>query len=326
MACWQAMLDDLFFVRHLFVVQQQVSRRFVKGIRQRTVVFVRGGPARRRRRAEVSPHHFRARPWSLELIEEMDLSKSMAVYRDRFADAGDFTFFFVGNFTLEQVEPLVCTYLGGLPAAGRKEQWRDPGVETPKGVVAKKVYRGIEPKSQSQLVFTGPFKFDGWRNNFQLDAMAAVLDIKLREVLREDLGGTYGVGVGTETSRYPEGKYRINLSFGCDPARVEELTQTIFAQIDSLKTIGPAGTDIEKVKEIRKRQRQVALKENRFWINRLQWADSHGIDPRLTVRYEAMVDSLDSEAVRAAAQQYFNMDNYVRAVLYPGNWGKASGN
>jgi zinc protease len=274
----------------------------------------------------MAQHHFRARPWSLELIEEMDLGTSMAVYRDRFADAGDFTFFFVGNFTLEQLEPLVCTYLGGLPASGRKEQWRDPGVEAPEGVVEKKVYRGIEPKSQSRLIFTGPFPYDGWRNNFHFDAMAAVLDIKLREVLREDLGGTYGVGVGAATYRYPEEEYRLNLSFGCDPARVEELTQTIFAQIDSLKTLGPAQTYIEKVKEIRKRQREVALKENSFWVNSLQWADSYGVDPRLLVQYAAMVDSLDAKAVQAAAQQYFNTGNYVRAVLYPENGEQESGN
>jgi len=108
---------------------------------------------------------------SLELLDEMDLATSMAVYRDRFADAGDFSFFFVGNFTLEQLEPLVRTYLGGLPATGRQETWRDVGIEPPEGVVEKTVYRGIEPKSRTQIVFTGPFAWDGWQNSFELDAI-----------------------------------------------------------------------------------------------------------------------------------------------------------
>ena len=105
----------------------------------------------------MAQYHHRARPWSVELLDEMDLEKSMEIYRQRFADAGDFTFFFVGNFTLEGIENLVQTYLGGLPSSGRQENWKDVGIEAPQGVIEKTLYRGIEPKSQSRLIFTGPF-------------------------------------------------------------------------------------------------------------------------------------------------------------------------
>ena len=273
----------------------------------------------------MAQYHHRARPWSLELLDEMDLATSMAVYRDRFADASDFSFFFVGNFTLEEMEPLVRTYLGGLPSSGRQETWKDVGIEGPKGVVEKTVYRGIEPKSQSRLIFTGPFEYDGWKNSFELDAMTSVLQIKLREVLREDLGGTYGVGVRSSASHFPDEEYSISLSFGSDPERVEELTQVIFEQIDSLKTFGTTDIYINKVKEARKRQREVSLKENGFWVNSLQSLDFHGIDPLLLVRYPGLVDSLSIEAVQKAAQKYFDMDNYVRVVLYPEGLGQESG-
>ncbi len=265
----------------------------------------------------MAQYHFRARPWSTALLDEMDLETSMAVYQERFADAGDFTFFFVGNFTLEGIEPLVRTYLGGLPSSGRQENWKDVGIEAPQGVVEKRVYRGIEPRSQSQLIFTGPFEYDGWRNNFEFDAMTTVLQIKLREVLREDLAGTYGVRVGGSVSQFPDQEYHINLGFGCDPERVEELTRVIFTQIDSLRNFGTTDLYINKVKEMRKRKREVDLKENGFWINVLKWTDSQGIDPRLLLEYPELVDSLTSEAVQAAAKRYFNMDNYVRVVLYP---------
>jgi zinc protease len=265
----------------------------------------------------MAQYHHRARPWSTELLDEMDLETSMAIYRERFADAGDFTFFFVGNFTLEGIEPLVRTYLGGLPSSGRQENWKDVGIEAPQGVIEKTVYRGIEPKSRSSLIFTGPFEYDGWKNNFEFDAMTTVLQIKLREVLREDLGGTYGVWVGGSASQSPDQEYRINLGFGCDPERVEELTQVIFTQIDSLQNFGTTDVYIDKVKEMRKRKREVDLKENSFWVNALKWTDSHGIDPRLLLEYPELVDTLTSEAVQAAAKQYFNMDNYVRVVLYP---------
>ncbi len=265
----------------------------------------------------MAQYHHRARPWSLELLDEMDLAASMAAYQDRFADASDFSFFLVGNFTLEAMEPLVRTYLGGLPTTGREETWRDVGLEAPAGVIDKAVYRGIEPKSQSQMIFTGPFAYDGWKNNLELRAMTDVLQIKLREVLREDLGGTYGVWVSSNSSHYPDEEYRISISFGSDPERVEELTQVIFEQIDSLKTVGTTDLYVDKVKEMHKRQRELDLKENSFWVGSLEYLDFNGVDPRLLIQYPALVDSLTGDAVQQAAQQYFNMDRYVRVVLYP---------
>ena len=270
----------------------------------------------------MAQYHHRARPWSLELLDEMDLATSMAVYQDRFADASDFSFFFVGNFTLEEMEPLVRTYLGGLPAAGREETWRDVGIEAPEGVIDKAVYSGIEPKSQSQMIFTGPFEYDGWKNNLELRAMTSVLEIKLREVLREDLGGTYGVWVSSSGSHYPDEEYRISISFGSDPDRVEELTQVIFEQIDSLKTVGTTDLYVDKVKEMRKRQRETDLKENSFWVGSLASLDFNGVDPRLLTQYPALVDSLTVDVVQQAAQKYFNMDRYVRVVLYPEDFGE----
>ena len=264
----------------------------------------------------MAQHHHRARPWSMEIIDEMDLGKSMAFYRDRFADAGDFTFFFVGNFTPEGLEPLIRTYLGGLPSTGRGETWRDVGIEAPIGVIEKTVRRGIEPKSETTIVFTGAFEYNR-RNRLELDAMTSVLQIKLREVLREDLGGTYGVYVGASADHYPDEDYEINLNFGSDPERAEELTRVIFEQIDSLKTAGTTDFYLNKVKEQRKRQREVSLKENGFWVGKLLSSHFHGADPTLLLKYPEFVDSLTVEALQVAAQKYFDTDNYVRITLLP---------
>ncbi len=271
----------------------------------------------------LAQYHHRARPWSMELLSELNLEKSLQVYRDRFSDASDFTFTFVGNFTLEQMEPFVCAYLATLPSTGREETWRDLGIKRPAGVVEKFVYAGIEPKSQSRFIFNGPFEYDGWRNNFQLDAMAAVLQIKLREVLREDLGGTYGVGVSSSVSHFPREEYSINLSFGSDPERVDELTNVVFEQIDSLKMIGTTQVYVDKVKEMRKRAREVSLKENGFWRGALQGTQINGVDPLLLLQYGDMVDELTADMVQEAAQKYFNMEQYARFVLYPEGFVKS---
>ena len=175
------------------------------------------------------------------------------------------------------------------------------------------------------MIFTGPFEYDGWKNNLELGALTSVLQIKLREVLREDLGGTYGVWIGSSGSRYPDEEYRISITFGSDPERVEELTQVIFGQIDSLKTVGTTELYIDKVKEMRRRQREVDLKENSFWVGSLESLDFNGVDPRLLIQYPELVDSLKTEMVQQAAQKYFNMERYVRVVLYPEDAGEPKG-
>ena len=264
----------------------------------------------------MASYHVRAEPWSLERVGKMDLARSMAIYRDRFADAGDFRFFFVGNFTLDQMAPLVTTWLGGLPSGGREETWRDVGIAGPEGKVEKFVLRGIEPKSESRIIFGGDFDYNLW-NLLELQAMGQALQIKLREVLREDLGGTYSVGVGANAGQFPKQKYRITISFSSDPERVEELTDVVFEQIDSLRSHGLPQIYIDKTKEQRLRRREVQLKENNWWVGALDFVSRDGIDPRVLVRYPELVDSLTVEKVHEAAQRYFDLDEYARFVLLP---------
>ncbi|MFC2161375.1 M16 family metallopeptidase [Acidobacteriota bacterium] len=160
----------------------------------------------------LSQNHIRSRPLTVETIEEMDLNKSYAFYKDRFADAGDFTFIFLGNLNLETIKPMVERYLGALPTIDREESWRDVGVVPPKGVIKKSVYKGIEPKSQTSIVFTGPFQDDS-AHRIAIRAMGMVFQTRLREVLREELGGTYSVGVSPSYVKIPKTEYRISKMF-----------------------------------------------------------------------------------------------------------------
>jgi len=265
----------------------------------------------------MAQNHHRARPMSLALVDEMDMQTSLAIYRQRFADASDFTFVFVGNFDPEQMKPLVQMYLGGLPVLRRNETWRDPGVRAPEGVVQKTVRRGQEPKAQVQLLFTGPFEWNA-ANRYALGAMTGVLDIKLREILREDLGGTYGVGVGANRSLHPIPQYTVSVRFGCAPERVEELTQAVFVQIDSLKHHGADETYVQKVKEMDLRQREVQLKENGFWRSILEFYYQYGEDPAQVLSFvDEIIQPLTAADVQKAAHTYFNMDNYAHFVLLP---------
>jgi zinc protease len=264
----------------------------------------------------LSQHHPRRRPATVELYDEMDLDKSVEFYRDRFADASDFTFVLVGNLDPDSLRPLVETYLGGLPSVDRVETWRDVGIRYPSGVIRKTVHRGVEPRSQTALVFTGTWEY-GRRDQYVLRALGSVLEIRLREVLREALGGTYNVGVSSNGARRPSEQFSVRISFGSDPERVEELVGVVFQQIDSLKALGPTEVEVEKVQEMQRRARETALRENGFWSQMLLDHDRFGTDAREILAYEDLVAALSVDLVRAAARRYLRPDNYVLVTLYP---------
>src|SRR3989442_12978844 len=135
-------------------------------------------------------NHLRRRLLTPEMIDEWNLDKSMAFYKDRFADASDFTFVFVGSFDPATMKPLVEKYLGSLPSIHRKESWKDVGVRPPADVVVKRVEKGVEQKSISAIIFNGPFEYNQ-NNRIAIRAMSEILQRRLLETIREELSGTY---------------------------------------------------------------------------------------------------------------------------------------
>ncbi|MEE8135273.1 MAG: insulinase family protein, partial [Gemmatimonadales bacterium] len=259
--------------------------------------------------------HPRATPISAERVAELDLDRSYEFYQDRFADASDFTFVFVGTFTLEQMQPLVETYLGGLPSIGREETWRDTGVRPPKGVITKAVRKGVEPQSQTTMIFTGPFDYIA-ENRHSVRSLTAAFQMRMDERLREDLGGTYSPSVTSSYSKDPEWSYTIRVSFGSAPDRVEELTNVVVQEIAKFTNEGPTEEEVTGVREAQRRAKETNLKNNRFWLTNLYAADMYGQDPVYLLDY-SLLEGLTITKIQAAAAQYFDMQNYVVVSLFP---------
>jgi zinc protease len=154
-------------------------------------------------------------------------------------------------------------------------------------------------------------------NRYALASLGEVLRIRLRDRLREDLSGTYGVSVSATSSRYPDEEYAVRIGFGSDPERVEELTAVVFAQLDSLARMGPTIEEVDKVREIQRRGRETNLEENGYWLGQLVSYDQLGLDVREILTYERLIDGLDAELVRRAAERHLRRDNYVLVTLYP---------
>ena len=198
----------------------------------------------------------------------MDPERAYEIYKDRFSDASDFTFLFVGNFTPESLEPLTTTWLASLPNQERKEQARDIGDDKATGKIRVNINKGLEPKSSVRLTLHGLAPWSP-EEHLTLITTIDVLQIRLRELLREDKGGVYGVSIYGEFNRWPQGNYSSSVSFGCDPDQVEDLIQIAMSVFEELKNDGPSEDVFGKVIETSLRDYERGLKENSFWLTTL---------------------------------------------------------
>ncbi|MFH1146265.1 MAG: insulinase family protein [Pseudomonadota bacterium] len=264
----------------------------------------------------LGQNHYRSEPLTEGFLGKVDLSKAFEIYRNRFADASDFTFILVGNFDVESLRPTVEEYLGGLPVVWRKEQGKDTGMDYPRGIVEKQVFKGLEPKSLVQLAFTGPFEWTSM-DRYRLRSLTDLLRIKMRQSLREDKGECYGVGISSAPSRDPRPSYIFNVGFACAPERVEEMTQLVFKEVEGIKNNGVPAGDIEKIKEMQTRELETRMKENDFWLEVLSHSYRFQENPEDILEYDQKIRSLKAEDIKSAALKYLDEKNYVRVVLYP---------
>lgn len=264
----------------------------------------------------MSQNHFRARPLTPALVDEWNLEKSLAFYKERFADASDFTFVFVGSFDLPTIKPLVERYLGALPSLRRKETWKDVGLRTPSGSIAKRVEKGIEPKSQAAIVFTGPFVYDE-AHRLAIRAMAHVLQSRLLQTIREDLGGTYSISATQNVQRHPNPEYSITIRFGSDPQRMDDLIQRVFNEIEQFKFSGPSDKSVTDEKEGLLREFETNSKQNNYLASQLMSRYQYGEDAAGIWNIPEQYKKVNAAMIQEAAKTYLNMNNRVQVTLVP---------
>ena len=266
--------------------------------------------------AAVTQNHLRARPLSADLLPQLNLQKSLAFYKDRFADASDFTFVFVGNIDLNTFKPLVERYLASLPATHRQETVRDVGIRPPAGIVERQLAKGLDPRSQVSVVFTGPFENDQ-ANRIIVRAMAEALEGSLQRTLREDLGGTYGVSARPQFSERPTNEYRVTIEFACDPARMDALITSLFRVIDQFRALGPSRAQTTDVRAALIRDLETNSRDNAYLLNQLTYKYQYGEDPAEAFNLEKYYDLITPAALQKAAQTYLDTKRYVKVTLVP---------
>ncbi|HEY5925213.1 MAG TPA: insulinase family protein [Kofleriaceae bacterium] len=262
--------------------------------------------------------HMRRKPAEPADIAKVDLDKAFNFYKSRFSDASDFTFVIVGAVKLETLKPLVETYLASLPAKGKKEKEKDLKIRRAGGIVKKSFKLASEPKASVQIEFHGPHK---WTRDHDRDMsiLGQVLSIKLREDMREDRGGVYGVGAFGRLARSPYQERTFGIRFGCDPARVDELAQAALEGAAKIVKDGVDDKTLENLKQTFMRTREVELKTNRFWLGWLANAFKYGDDPALVLDIEPVLARMKPDLVKASAKRYLDPKQYYQSVMLPEN-------
>lgn len=264
----------------------------------------------------MSGYNFRYRPTTLQTLSEINLERAFEIYKERFSDASGFRFYFVGNFKTEELVPLIKKYLGSLPSLNKKEMWKDIGVQSPKGTFNRIVKKGIEPKAAVVLKFEMPFVYN--RNNRnEVNALNKLLNIRLREVLREEKSGVYGVGCRYSPQHYPKEKLEMTISFGCAPDNVDMLVQSAMNVLNEVKSAGCDDKNLLKIKETSLRERETLMRENQFWLNTISSNDENGEDLNDLNKYNDWVNSLKKEDFLKFSGKYLQLENMAKFILLP---------
>ncbi len=261
-------------------------------------------------------HHLRRRPVTPEMVEQIEPNRALTLWKERLADLGGFHFIFVGNLDVDKLKPLVETYLGSLPTKGRKEKWKDIGVRYLKGKAEKTVVAGSEPKGYVSITFSSN---DKWSLDGERDARILQIGVRmrLREILREDMGGVYGVAVQGGLSREPVQRRSFTVSFGCDPDNVDKLREAMSTEIARIQKEGLGEEYLAKTREQLRRSHEVDVKENRYWMMLLRNAYYYGDDFAKLADIEAVIQRVTSPNIKAAARRFFEDKNVIVGVLKP---------
>ncbi|MCC5846598.1 MAG: insulinase family protein [Verrucomicrobia bacterium] len=316
-------LETLFQLVYLHFTQPRADSDAFEAYRRRSMESVRNRLANPREvfgdliTRTMSSNHPRLEPRTPEMVREMDLETAMEIYRDRFAHAADFTFLFVGAFTLEAMEPLVSQWLGGLPVSGESESRVSLDVEVPRHEMRRVVRQGLEPISQVRMIWTSDDFEYNYASRHAVQSMMGALRIRMREVLREEMSGTYHVSVWPSMQAYPSPQVQLIVQFGCDPDQVENLIKGVHDELARFTSEPLAESYIHTVRETQRRGREVDLTRNEFWNSVLPFYLWHDEDPRVILNFEDYVSAITPESVLETAKKYFQVPDRAKFILMP---------
>lgn len=258
----------------------------------------------------------RQQPLTPENIDEITLERIRRAYNDRFQGAGDFTFILVGTITPEEARPLLERYVASIQSGPTGEEPQDRGFRPPRNRIEDVVRAGSEPVSQVAILFSGDYDWSR-EENYHFASMIDATRMLLRQEIREEAGGTYGVGIGGFRQLEPYEVYLLQIGFGTDPQRVEELTERLYETLESAKEGALDQSFLQRVTATQREEYQQDLKENSYWASALEAAVEYRRELDSILDYPDLIDSLETSDLQEAARSYLDRSRSLELTLLP---------
>ena len=262
---------------------------------------------------EMYGNHPMAMRFKAEMVDQIDYNRIMEMYMDRFKEAGDFTFLFVGNINLDEIKPLIETYLGGLPTINRKENFKDIKLDIRKGSHKNVFEKQMEtPKATVIKIISGNCKFNP-KNSMLMSMLSQTMNMVYLETIREKEGASYGVSAGGQMNCYPKEEAMFQIYFDTDPAKREKMDQIVMSEMQKVAKEGPKPEHLAKVKEFMLKQYTEQTKENGYWLNRLLDYYFNKVD--MNTGYEKLVNEITVKDVQKFTKALLKQGNIIEVTM-----------
>ncbi len=255
--------------------------------------------------------------FSEDFVNQLDYDKAVSIYKDRFQDADDFTFIFVGNIDMERDMPLIKKYIGNITSSDRTETWVNHHVKPAKGASYRVVERQMEvPKSTVYYSLYNDVEYN-LKTRTYVRVIADLLSKRYLETIREEEGGSYGVSVRPSISKRDDEHASIAMKFDCDPEKRERLSQIMKQEIVNLTKNGPIVDDLKEIKKNYLKSREEAEDQNGFWLSVLEGSLTNDEPIASTAEYNKMINDISAKTVKKYAQKLFKNYDSVEVVMNP---------
>ncbi|MCD8044177.1 MAG: insulinase family protein [Tannerellaceae bacterium] len=250
----------------------------------------------------------------IEDFNHISYDRIMEMYRERFADASDFVFTFVGNLDEETMKPLIERYLASLPALNRTDKPDEqlaPRIQ--QGVHINHFKRTMEtPKATVLNMFPGNMDYN-IKNNITATMLKQILDLVYTEKIRKDEGGTYGVGVNMVISWFPKGQAYLQTFFDTDPEKQARMSEILHEELQRIVDEGPRIDDFNKTKENMLKRYAENQEENSYWLNALDLYYYRGYDA--VTDYLKTLESITPSTVQSFLKELLDQQNRIEIVM-----------
>ena len=264
--------------------------------------------------ATLYDHNVRMAPVTVEIAKKADYNRIFEIYRERFSDASNFKTVFIGKVDMAQLRPLLCQYLATLPSTHKAEKSNKANVPqiVKKNEVVKFVHKQETPLANVSVFYTANVPFSP-KNDLVLDMLTRVLQIAYTDSVREEKGGTYGVGVSFNLEKEDNPNALLRISYKSDPKRYEELNPVIYKQLLNIADHGPVASSMDKVKKYLKKQYGQMAITNDYW-SYVIWHQLDD-DADFDKDYCKMVDNLTASDVQKMAKELLKQNHRVEVTM-----------